>query len=121
MEEYGCWQEARRCDLMAVELARIRDDLGLEFFEQTSQLHASVTSTSGLLRDLHDLFPIYRPRLHLIRDYLTVLLPCLQKTLSDMDIYVDVKNTMSSATQWVYLHDRLNSQGGQTLVLRFAM
>jgi len=121
MEEFGCWREAKRCDFVAIELARIRDDLGLEFFEQISPLLASVTSTSGLLRDLHDLFPIYRLRVHLVRDFLTVILPCLQKTLTDMDIYIDIKNTMPSATQWVYLNERLNGQGGQSLVTRFAM
>lgn len=120
MEElFGCWQEARRCDRVAAELVRIRNTTELEFWDPVTVLLREVESTSRLLRDLHDLFPIYRPRVPIVIHYLTIILPCLQKTLRDMMIYID--NAIPAPTQWEYLNERLSNQGGIGLAPRFVM
>ena len=118
-ELFGCWQEARRCDRAATELYRIRDTIELEFWEAVTFLLREVESTSRLLRDLHDLFPIYKARVPIVIHYLTIILPCLQKTLRDMMIYID--NAIPAPTQWEYLNERLSNQGGMGLTPRFVM
>jgi hypothetical protein len=121
MEElFGCWQEARRCDRVASELVRIRRTTELELWDPITALLREVESTSRLLRDLHDLFPIYRSRVSIVLYYLTVILPCLQKTLRDMMIYID-HEAIPASRQWELVNTRLSDQGGMGLAPRFVM
>lgn len=121
MEELsGCWTEAHRCDRVANELLRIRTTLGIEFHDQVSGLLNEVEMTSRLLRDLYDLFSIYGSRIPVILYYLTVVLPCIQKTTRDMLIYVD-HDSLPALSQWNLLNERLGDQGGMDLVARFVM
>lgn len=121
MEELsGCWREAQRADKVADELKRIRSDLSLDFYNPITDLLREVESTSRLLKDIHDMFPIYRSRVAIILYYLTVLLPCLCKTLRDMMIYLD-NDAIPSSTQWTLMNERLSEQGGMALSNRFVM
>jgi hypothetical protein len=121
MEELqGCWREAQRADKVADGLLRIRTQLDLEFYDQISAVLREVESTSRLLRDLHDLFPIYRTRLPIIVYYLNVILPSLQRTMKEMTFYLEHENLPARA-QWTLMSDRLNQQGGMTMAARFVM
>jgi hypothetical protein len=119
MEVSGCWREAQRCDLVARMLLRTRRELSADYLNHISDLLREVESTSRLLRDLHDLFPNYRSRVPIVLYYLTVILPCLSKTLRDMLIYID--NDLPPATQWVLMNERLSEQGGMAIAARFVM
>lgn len=67
MEEVqGCWQEAKRADVAAVRLLRIRAELGVEFHEHLTAVLRALESVRRLLRDLYDLFPIYSARVSMI-------------------------------------------------------
>jgi hypothetical protein len=120
MEELGCWQEAQRADQVAAALVRVRDELSPESSDAISPILENLDATSRLLRDLHDLFPIHRSRVPIINHYLTVILPCLQKTLRDMKAYLDCED-FAPEIQWNLIQERLNSQGEMTLVNRFVM
>ncbi|TAQ88521.1 hypothetical protein B7494_g3173 [Chlorociboria aeruginascens] len=118
MEElFGCWREAERCRRVATELVRIRNALNLESFEDISAVLNEIESASRLLRDLHDLFPIYRSRVHFVIYYLSVILPCLCKTLRDMLIYVD-NSALVPRAQWSLMYERMGEQGGMPLAAR---
>lgn len=119
-ELFGCWREAQRCDHVATELLRIRSITEHEFYDQITVLLTEVETTSRLLRDLYDLFPIYKSRVPIVLYYLTVILPCLCKTLRDMMIYIDNENLPAPA-QWAVMLERLNDQGGMGLAPRFVM
>ncbi|RAL65079.1 hypothetical protein DID88_001186 [Monilinia fructigena] len=81
----GCWLEADRADNVATELLRIRNILSpitslsssnpSSDYETQTAILRHVEQASRLLRDLHDLFPIYRSRVPLLVYDLTVLLP----------------------------------------------
>ena len=116
----GCWREAQRADRVAEGLLRTRTILDLEFYDQISAILREVESTSRLLRDLHDLFPIYRSRVPIIFYYLHVILPSLVRTLKEMKFYLDNDN-LPARTQWTLMSNRLNEQGGITLAARFAL
>jgi hypothetical protein len=121
MEELlGCWREAQRADKVAVELLRIRSVLNPEFYHHITAVLREVESSSRLLRDLYDLFPIYRARVPIILYYLNVILPSLCKTLRDMMIYID-NNSLPARTQWTLMYERMGDQGGMTLVARHLM
>jgi hypothetical protein len=121
MEELsGCWREAERADKTAEGLIRLRTILDLEFYDQISAVLREVETTSRLLRDLYDLFPIYRSRVPIIVYYLNVILPSLQRTLKEMKLYLEHENLPARA-QWSLMSDRLNQQGGMTLAARFVM
>lgn len=51
--------------------------------------------------------------------YLTVVLPCLQRTLRDVMIYAD--NQLPPVTKWILLNERLSEQGGMAVGSRFVM
>ncbi|ESZ93609.1 hypothetical protein SBOR_5987 [Sclerotinia borealis F-4128] len=137
---HGCWLEADRADSVATELLRIRSVLNPMTSSSSSPSSAHATSlsapsfdheiitailrhveqTSRLLRDLHDLFPIYRLRVAIVIYYLTVILPCLQRTLRDMLEFLTCED-FSPRVKWALMHERLNEQGGMSLALRFVM
>lgn len=121
MEELlGCWREAQRADKVAGHLLRIRNTLELEFFEHITAVLKEIESASRLLRDLYDLFPIYRSRVPMIVYYLNVILPSLLKTLQQMMIYVDNEG-ISARSQWTLMYERMGDQGSMTLAARFVM
>ncbi|KAF4625426.1 hypothetical protein G7Y89_g12738 [Cudoniella acicularis] len=121
MEElFGCWQEAKRADKVAAQLLSLRTDLDPEYYENISAVLKEVECSSRLLRDLYDLFPIYRTRVPVVLYYLNVILPTLCKTMRDMMIYIDNAD-LPTRTQWRLMTERLGDQGGMTLAQRFAM
>ncbi len=121
MEELlGCWREAQRADKVADGLLKLRTTLDLEFYDQISAVLKEVETTSRLLRDLYDLFPIYRSRVPIIVYYLHVILPSLCRTMKEMMLYIGHEN-LPARTQWTLMSDRLNQQGGMTLAARFVM
>ncbi|TVY46216.1 hypothetical protein LOCC1_G002527 [Lachnellula occidentalis] len=121
MEElFGCWQEAQRADKVAVFLLALRTALKPEYYENISAVLKEVESASRLLRDLYDLFPIYRTRVPVVIYYLNIILPTFQKTMRDMLIYID-NGELPARTQWTLMSQRLSDQGGTTLAQRFAM
>jgi hypothetical protein len=120
MEElFGCWQEARRADKISSRLLVIRTELD-EHYDHISAVLKEVECSSRLLRDLHDLFPIYRSRVSMVLYYLQIILPTMCKTMRDMTIYIE-NDELSTKLQWVLMNDRMSAQGGTTLLQRFAM
>lgn len=80
----GAWREAQRADKAAIQLLRIRTELQLEFYDNITAVLREMESTSRLLRDLYDLFPIYRSRVPIIVYYLDIILPSFERTIKNM-------------------------------------
>jgi hypothetical protein len=114
----GCWHEAERADLVAAQLSRLKDIFGLELYDHISAVLREVNNTSRLLRDLYDLFPIYRSRFPLVDHYLDIVLPSIQRTLKDMMLYVDNEG-LTPRAQWTIMIDRMNDTANLTLASRF--
>ncbi len=116
----GCWQEARRADKVADHLLRIRSEVDLEYYDNITAVLRNVESASRLLRDLYDLFPIYKPRVPIIVYYLNVCLPSLCQTMREMMLFLD-NQSLPPNRQWILMYERLTDQGAMGLPTRFIM
>ncbi|KAH9218477.1 hypothetical protein DL95DRAFT_360676 [Leptodontidium sp. 2 PMI_412] len=116
----GAWREALRADKAVVQLLRIRTVLDLEFYDHITAVLREIESASRLLRDLYDLFPIYRSRVPIIIYYLDIILPSLERTIKNMMAYID-NDAFPARTQWTLMVERLGDQGGMSLPTRFVM
>jgi hypothetical protein len=120
MEEPGCWREAERCDRVALQLLRIRREVTIDSYDEITRLLLEVEATSRLLRDVYDLFRLYRERTHVVEYYLTLVLTCLSKTARDMMLYID-NDGLLPGSQWVLMNERLGDQGYMSLADRFVL
>ena len=121
MEELrGVWREATRADKTAHHLNRIRDAFSEEHFAPITAVLREVEASSRLLRDFHDLWPLYPARGARLSYYLHVLLPCYCRSLRDMLVFLDNAG-LSTAAQWTLMMDRLDGQAGYTLPERFVL
>ncbi|KAL5313913.1 hypothetical protein ACEPPN_018336 [Leptodophora sp. 'Broadleaf-Isolate-01'] len=116
----GAWREALRADKAVVQLLRIRTVLDLEFYDHITAVLREIESASRLLRDLYDLFPIYRSRVPIIIYYLDIILPSLERTIKNMMAYID-NDAFPARTQWTLMVERLGDQGGMSLPTRFVI
>lgn len=119
-ELLGCWYEARRADNVTTHLIRIRNALDIEYYESITALVAEIESSSRLLKDLYDLFSIYRSRVPILINYLNLLLPPISKTFRDMLVYLD-NDSLPCQIQWILMVERLGNRGGMTLAATFVM
>ena len=86
-----------------------------EVYREQTEFHEPQVPVSALKLSLNG------QRLILVlSSNLTVILPCLQKTLLDMLFYID-DGHISAAMQWQLLNQSLNDQGEMGLALRFVM
>jgi hypothetical protein len=118
--EFGCWHEAERCDRVALQLQRIRGQLIVDAYNDITRLLLEVEATSRLLRDVYDLFWLYRERAYVVEYYLNLILACLQRTLRDMMVYVD-NDGLPPGRQWVLMIENLGDQGYISLSDRFVL
>ena len=98
-ELFGCWREAERADRVATALQHIRVVTGPEHTRHITAVMTQVDGASRLLRDLYDLFPIYRAWVPAVMYFLVVILPCIQRTMMDMMTYIDNGN-LSPRAKW---------------------
>lgn len=122
MEElYGCWQEARRCDKVATRLLLLRSKNEVDdYYDDITILLREVESSSRLLRDLYDLFAIYRSRIPYIHYYLTIILPSMSKTMRDMLVFID-NEQLPTRLQWTLMGEKWIESSELGLSNRFQM
>jgi hypothetical protein len=74
-----------------------------------------------LLRDLADRSQVHIARVPVVLDYLNIVLPCLSKTLRDIQTYIDDK-TLSRETRWRKMYSKMTEEaGGLPLAQRFGL
>lgn len=119
--EVLCWQEAGRADAIAAAFCQISTDQDMQAFGgEVVDITREVQMSSSLLRDLCDLFLIYRIRAPSIRESLAILLPCFGRTLNDIQYYLGDRKLLFSA-RWLNLCRALTAEAGMSLPERFRM
>lgn len=117
----GCWHEARRADKVSglLLLLRTKNELD-DHYDRMTILLRDVELSSRLLRDLYDLFAIYRSRIPYIYYYLNVILPSMSKTMRDMMTYID-NDELPTRSQWTLMGERWPDVTEMGLSNRFQM
>lgn len=119
-ETVGCWWEAKRCDDVAAALTRIRTSLDASAHADITNVINEVLHSGSLLRDLSDLLRIYRNRVSLVREFLGILLPCLERSVDDIRHHLGEKGVTFKQV-WMSITARMSREGGGSLYTRFIM
>ncbi|RDA94106.1 hypothetical protein CP533_6590 [Ophiocordyceps camponoti-saundersi (nom. inval.)] len=114
----GCCLEAERSDIVAFKLEGLRFALNETNYHLTAVID-EIRVGSRILREVADMSQIHRNRVPLILDPLNVILPCLSRSLRDVNAHYDDRSR-SKVNRWRHMyHSMTNEVGGVPLSSRF--
>lgn len=117
----GCCREAERAELTALGLDGLRMVLPESLHGHMILVSEEIKSGSLLLRDLADRSQVHVARVPVVLDYLNVVLPCLSKSLRDIQTYIDDK-TLSREIRWRKMYNTMTEEAaGLPLPQRFVL
>ncbi|RYP44856.1 hypothetical protein DL768_008719 [Monosporascus sp. mg162] len=117
----GCHREAHRANIVAIQLQGLRAALPEHYYAHLDTLIREIHIGSKLLRDIGDQLLVHIPRVPQVVDYLNILLPCLCKSLRDINTYYNDR-TMTKEKRWRYLYNKMGAEHpGILLPARFSM
>ncbi|KAL2020157.1 hypothetical protein VTK56DRAFT_8681 [Thermocarpiscus australiensis] len=117
----GCCREAERADIVATGLDQLRVALSESFHSHLIALAEEIRGSSRLLHDLADRSQVHIARVPIVSNYLSVVLPCLSRTLRDITAYYEDK-TLSREMRWRKMYHKMTEEaGGLPLPQRFVL
>ena len=116
-----CWREAEIAFDIAAALHRIKSEVDIYLVNEVAEVTRQIWLASKLLRDLYDLYPFYIERGHYLLDYLSVILPCLHRTLQDIRYHIGNYPEHSFGRIWIDLDADLQRQSDVSLRGRFTL
>lgn len=117
----GCCREAERADLVSMGLDQLRLALPESFHGHMIAVVEEMRNSARLLRDLADRSQIHISRVPIVLDYLTVVLPCLCRTLRDITAYYEDK-TLTREIRWRKMYHKMADEAdGLLLPHRFVL
>lgn len=117
----GCCREAERSDLTALRLDGLRAALPESFHGHMIVVSEEIRNGSIILRDLADRSQVHIVRVPVVIDYLSVVLPCLSKSLRDIITYIEDK-TLSREIRWRKMYNKMTEEAsGLPLPQRFVL
>jgi hypothetical protein len=118
MDEFGCWRDAENADDIAAALTRIRLELDDTFSEDITDVINEILTSSQLLRDLYDSLRVYRDRVPRMGAYVSILMPCVRRTLVDVRYLIGTpRHTLQEI--WCTIQSRMSTEAGVSLRTRF--
>lgn len=116
-----CCREADRANDVARSLDLLRAALPESFHSHLIALTEEIRAASGLLRGLADRSQMHMNRVPFMTNYLSVLLPCLSRSLQDITKYYEDK-TLTRETRWRKMYNEMTGEaGGLPLPQRFVL
>ena len=117
----SCGREAERAAVVAAALDQLREALPESFHGHLIALAGGVRDSSRRLRDLAEYSQSHIERVPLVLDYLTVILPCMYRTLNDIMSYYEDR-TLTRENRWRKMyHNMAEEAGGVPLPQRFVL
>ncbi|KAL2154119.1 hypothetical protein VTH82DRAFT_2795 [Thermothelomyces myriococcoides] len=117
----SCYREADQADIVAMGLDQLRAALSESFHGYLIALAGEIRDSSRLLRSLVDCAHVYITRVPFMTNYLSILLPCLSRTLKDIVMYYEEK-TLSREIRWRKMYNKMTEEaGGLPLPQRFVL
>lgn len=117
----GCCHEAERAERVALALQNLRQGIPQEMHPHLDGLINQIFSTSYNLRDIADQSQVHMARVSEAADSLNVLLPCLMRTLQDIEVYYS-NQAESRANRWRRMYQEMKEEvRGTPLPARFSI
>lgn len=117
----GCCHEAERAERVAGSLEQLRQHLSPEMHAPLAGLIGQITSASHNLRDIMDHSQIHMARVPWAIDHLNVILPCLARTLQDIERYYS-NTDESRSRRWRRMYHNMGEElPGTSLPNRFVL
>ncbi|KAF7536881.1 hypothetical protein G7054_g4189 [Neopestalotiopsis clavispora] len=117
----GCWHEAERADRVAGSLDILRQHIPPDMRALLLDLITQIIFTSHNLRDITDHSQVHMTRVPWVNDYLNVLLPCLARTLQDIEGYYSNPDE-SRSRRWRRMYNEMSEElHGTSLLSRFVL
>ncbi|GKT40199.1 uncharacterized protein ColSpa_00380 [Colletotrichum spaethianum] len=117
----GCCLEAERAKIASVSLEGLRMTLAESYGGPINALVTEMRRCASLLRDLTDLSQMHFNRVPVLLNYLQIILPCLSRTLRDINDYYEDR-TVSKDIRWRRMYHKMSQEvGGLPLPQRFTL
>ncbi len=117
----GCSREAHRAELAASCIDSLRSFLPYSLHPPMTSLADEVRKSARLLRELMDRSQLHTLRVPVVIGYLNVLLPCLCRSLRDMNAYYEDK-ALSKEIRWRTMYHKMTDEAaGLPLPQRFML
>lgn len=118
---HSCWSEAEHCGLVSSALEGLRNSLAESFHIHMSHLAEEIRTSSRILRDLFARSHSHPTRVPVLLESLNVILPCLSKSLHDIEGYIDDRS-ISKEIRWRKMWNKMAEEaGGVALPQRFML
>ena len=118
---HGCLREAEKCALASFGLEGLRNALPENYHAHISVLVEEIRASSRILRDLIERSEGHLARVPVLLEYLNVILPCLGKTLHDIDGYIEDRS-ISKEIRWRKMYNKMTDEvGGIPLPQQFVL
>ena len=117
----GCCREAERADLVSAGLDQLRVAIPESFHGHMIAVTEEIRTSARLLRDLADRSQVHISRVPVVLDYLSIVLPCLCRTLRDMTSFYEDK-ALSREIRWRKMYHKMTEEAdGLQLPHRFVL
>lgn len=118
---HGCMREAERCELVGQSLEGLRNALPEKYHAHMAALVEEMRVSGRILRDLMGRSQTSFARVPVILEYLNVILPCLSKSLYDIDGHIEDRS-ISKENRWRRMYNKMTDEvGGIPLPQRFVL
>ena len=115
----GCALEAQRAETVALQLEGLGNSLNESSLVHMALIIDEMHWTAAFLRELADYSQIHQDRIPIVLNHLNVILPCLSRTLRDIQRYVEDRS-LTKRNRWrAMYHDMKEEADGIDLSKRF--
>ncbi|OHE92323.1 hypothetical protein CORC01_12385 [Colletotrichum orchidophilum] len=117
----GCCLEAEHADIVSVSMEGLRMTLPEAFGGTITTLVDEIRKSGMMLRDLADRSQMHFNRVPILLNYLEILLPCLSRTLDDINKFYEDR-TVSKDMRWRKMYHKMTQEAnGLPLPQRFML
>lgn len=118
---HACLREAEKCEIASFGLEGLRNALPENHHPHMSILVEEIRASSRILRHLIDRSHGHLARVPVLLEHLNIILPCLGKTLHDIDGYIEDRS-VSKEIRWRKMYNKMTDEvGGIPLPQQFGL
>lgn len=117
----GCALEAQRADTVAIQLEGLGNSLTEAGVGHLTVIVGEMQLTAYFLRELADYSQIHQDRIPIVLNHLNIVLPCISRTLRDIQGYIEDRS-MTKKNRWRTMYHVMREEAdGIELAQRFSI